>query len=204
MSLRSFMVKVSIVVPFHWMDNWPFFLERCLKSIEIQSFKDYEVIMMKVGSMPVTSNRVIEGARGELIKILYLDDYLAHSDSLKNIVDAFREKDKWLVTGCVHDNGTNVANPHYPEYTENISTGNNCIGSPSVLTFRREGCLYFDEKLSFALDCDLYYRYNEAYGPPTILNDLNVVIGLHSGQTTNRMPQEEKMQEFEYVTKKHA
>src|ERR1700677_4323769 len=101
------MAKISIVVPFHWMKDWEFFLNRCLKSIEIQSYKDYEIIFMKVGSMPETSNRVIESAKGEIVKILYMDDYLAHEESLQKIVEVFGES-KWLVTGCLHDNGKSV------------------------------------------------------------------------------------------------
>lgn len=197
--------KISIVIPFHWLKDWNSFLKRCLESIEIQSFVDYEVILMKVGSMPVTSNRVIESARGELVKILFMDDYFAHKDSLKEIVDNFGENDQWLVTGCEHQrNGRLSDNPHYPRYTDDISTGNNCIGSPSVLTFRKEGCLLFDENLSYMLDCDLYKRYYDKYGLPKILNDLNVVIGLHDGQVSNLMSEEEKLKEITYTHNKHA
>lgn len=187
------------------MENWPFFLQRCLTSIEKQSFTDYEVILMKVGSMPETSNRVIEAAQGELIKILYMDDYFAHGNSLQEIVDNFTKESAWLVTGCMHDKGDgNLINYHTPRYTLDISTGNNCIGSPSVLTMRREGCLLFDTSLSFLLDCDLYRRMYDTYGPPTILDTPNVIIGLGEHQTTHTMSDQEKQKEFEYLNKKHG
>lgn len=185
------------------MENWPFFLERCLKSIEAQTFKDYEIILVKHSTMPVTSNRAMESATGELVKILYMDDYFAHGYALQDIVDNFTKESTWLVTGCIHDDGTNVTNYHTPEYTKDISTGNNKIGSPSVLTYKREGCLLFDTTLSFLLDCDLYKRLHDTYGPPTVLDSPNVVIGLHPGQTTHVMSKEAKLQEFEYLKEKY-
>lgn len=169
----------------------------------MQSFKDYEVILMKVGSMPITSNRVIESAKGDIVKILYMDDYFAYQDALKKIVDNFGDS-RWMVTGCLHDNGDRLTSPHQPTYSQDIHTGNNTIGSPSVLAFKREGCLFFDENLSFLLDCDLYSRYYETYGSPMILNDLNVIIGLHEGQTSNLMPDKEKIEERNYMIKKHS
>jgi UDP-glucose 6-dehydrogenase len=111
-------MKISIVIPFHWMENWPQMMERCLKSIEAQSFKDYEVVLIKHSTMPVTSNRVIESAKGELVKVLYMDDYLAHGNALQEIVDNFSEKTQWLVTGCLHDEGTTMNHHGMHCYTQ--------------------------------------------------------------------------------------
>lgn len=196
------MPKISIVVPFHWMKNWKFFLTRCLESIEQQTFADYEVILTKAGSMPVNSNRAIKSAKGDIIKILYMDDYLAHPFALNEIAGAFRGG--WLVTGCEHDAGQGRCNPHHPEWNDEIHTGKNTIGSPSVLAFENKDPLLFDEKLSWMLDVDLYSRLYKRYGEPTIVKDINVVIGLHEGQTTHLLPEEEKIKEVEYVINKYA
>lgn len=198
------MPKISIVIPFHWMKDWPQMMERCLKSIQAQTFKDYEVILIKHSTMPVTSNRVIESAKGELIKVLYLDDYLAHGNALKEIADGFAENTQWLVTGCLHDTGDgNLINYHEPSYNDQIYTGVNTIGSPSVLTFRREGHLLFDTKLSWLLDVDLYKRLHDLYGPPTIVNSPNVVIGIGQHQTTHILSDEQKQKEHIYLLEKH-
>lgn len=196
------MSKVSIVIPFHWMENWPVFLSRCLMSIEAQTFKDYEIVLVKAGSMPVTTNRAIESAKGELIKILFMDDYFATANSLQEIVDNFTGD--WLVTGCLHDSDGKIENYHEPKYTDDICTGNNCIGSPSVLTMSREKLLTFDESLSWLLDCDLYKRLYDSYGPPTLLSTPNVIIGLHNGQTSVLMSDKEKRKELAYMKKKHS
>ncbi len=199
--------KVSIVIPFHWMKNWQFFLTRCLESIENQSFKDYEVILTKVGSMPVTTNRVIQEAKGELIKVLYMDDYLVHGSSLEKIVEAFDYRHinfkgekpvEWLIT-ATDDN----ENPHW---TDDIETGNNKLGSPSALVFRNhfESNLLFDENMSWLLDCDYYKRMYEKYGEPLIWNTIAVRIGKGDHQMTHILTNEQKLAEHEYIKEKYG
>lgn len=199
-------MRISVVIPFHFMDNWEFFLMRAIRSIEVQTFKDYEIILTKSGRMAENTNHAMRSAQGELIKILYMDDYFEHDRALQVISDSFSESCQWLATGCVHQTiGEMPKNPHLPRWTEDIHRGNNCIGSPSVVTFRNDsGLQFFDEKLSYMLDVDLYRRYYDLYGPPCILNDLNVVIGVGPHQTSNLMSDEEKLEEAHYTIKKHA
>lgn len=195
--------KISIVIPWHFMENWHYFLTRCLVSIEMQTFKDYEVILTKAGLMPVNSNRAIECAKGDYIKVLYMDDYFTNENSLQELMDAITEETKWLVSGCIHDHGDGyLRNPHIPSYSKDIHTGNNTIGSPSVLLMERKSALLFDERLSWLLDCDLYKRLYDKYGLPTILHSPNIAIGIHKGQTSNIMPSEAKLAEHKLLEKK--
>lgn len=191
--------RISVVVPFHWMENWQFFLNRCLKSIELQSFKDYEVILTKAGSMPVNSNRAIQSAQGKIIKILYMDDYLL-PDALQNLSDNF--EGGWYASGCLHDSGTDMGNPHVPSFDPTSFA--NSIGSPSVVAFANDDPLLFDEVLSWMLDVDLYRRLYERYGFPTINLSMDVVIGLHKGQVTNLMSNSKKELEVTYVMEKYG
>lgn len=200
--------KLSIVVPIHQMENGAFFLWRLVQSLMSQTFRDFELVITQKGLMAENTNAGIKRARGELIKILYLDDYLSHPKALQTIVDNFGDNDQWLVTGCVHqstdgDLYEDPHSPHYPEYTNDIHTGNNRIGSPSILTIRNEGHLLFDEKMSWLLDADLYKRYYEKYGPPKIIRDLGVVIGVGAHQTTHILTNKEKSSEHEYLNKKY-
>lgn len=174
-----------------------------------QTFKDFEIVITQEGKMAENTNAAMKKARGTLIKILYMDDYLAYPEALQVIVDNFKEVDQWLATGCLHQSSDgdyyeDPHSPHYPEYTQDIHTGNNRIGSPSVVTFRNEGHLLFDENMSWLLDADLYKRYYEKYGKPKILNDLNVVIGIGSHQSTHILSTKEKTSEHEYLNIKYA
>lgn len=190
--------KISIVLPIHDMKNGAFFLWRAVNSIMEQTFKDYEIIITKEGPMPVNTNAGIKKARGELIKILYMDDWFAHPNALQEIVDAFSENVEWMITG-VDDNPV-------PTWTDDIHYGNNKLGSPSALTLRNHGAdtMLFDEKLSWLLDCDLFRRLFDKYGWPKILtNTVNVKIGKHDGQMTHLMSNDYKQSEHEYVADKY-
>ena len=194
--------KISICIPIHWMKDWPFFLTRCLKSIEQQTFTDYEIIITKNGNMAKNTNSAITRATGDIIKILYMDDYLAHPDSLRNLAENF--EGGWLATGCVHDYGDGkFKDPHLPSIKG--ITGNktsNTIGSPSVVAFENKDPLLFDENMGWLLDLDYYLRLVRRYGGLTILNSYDTAIGCGEHQATNILSQSEKDLEEKYLKEK--
>lgn len=189
--------KLSIVIPIHDMKGGAEFLWRSINMLAEQSFQDFEIIITKEGKMAENTNAGIRRAKGELIKILYLDDMLAHEDALQEIVDAFEmdSTNAWMITGC-------DTNPS-PYWTDDIETGNNKLGSPSVLTIRNGLGMYFDEKLSWLLDCDLYKRLYTRYGAPQILEGVHVVIGQGDHQMTHILTDEEKFAEHYYLKQKY-
>ena len=182
------MVKISLVIPVHNMANKDFFLQRCLDSIEKQTFKDYEIVIVEEGKFGENVNAGIRKAKGDLIKFLCMDDWLADEESLQRIVDTF--KDGWLISGCSD-------NPH-PFWTDNIWTGNNKLGSPSCLMIKNENKepIYFDETLQWMVDTDFYMKLYKRYGQPTILDEVNVGIGIHPGQMTHQIPDDVKIKEL--------
>ena len=141
---------------------------------------------------------------GDIIKILYLDDYLAHPDSLKNIVENFNGG--WLATGCVHDFGDGVLKePHLARY-EGVLPGPaivNSLGSPSVIAIENKDPLLFDENMTWVLDIDYYNRLLRRYGPPTILDSYDIAIGCGDHQVTNIISEEEKNAEEKYLLQKY-
>lgn len=190
---KSIRPKLSIVIPIHDMDGGAKFLWRSINMLAEQTFQDFEIIITKQGKMAENTNAGIKKARGELLKILYLDDTLAHHNALKEIVEAF--KGQWLITGC----DTN----EYPYYTDDIETGNNKLGSPSCLTIKNDNPLLFDENMSWLLDCDYYKRMYELYGEPVILDGVHVNMGVGVHQMTHILTPEDKMREGDYMNKKY-
>ncbi len=209
---------ISFTIPTYSMSNSEFFLRRNLDSIRSQSFKDFEVVVTDNSTdhliemicdgykdlnirysknprkgMAQNTNEGIKLAKGDLIKILYQDDYLAHPDVLQDIVDVF--SGQWLIMGA--DN-----NPS-PYWTEDIETGNNKLGSPSALTIKNEDPLFFDENFGYALDCDYYKRMYAKYGPPVILEGACVNMGIGEHQATHLLSKAVKDGEFESLIKKH-
>lgn len=171
------------------------FLWASVNALMEQSFQDFEIVITKEGKMAENTNAGIKRARGEYIKILYLDDQLAHKDALKEIVEAV-EGHEWLINGC----DTNV----YPYYTEDIETGNNKLGSPSCLTIRNSEPLLFDENMSWLLDCDYYKKMYEDFGEPVILDGVHVIMGVGEHQMTHILTHADKIAEEEYMNKKYA
>lgn len=194
------MSKISVCVPVHDMENREFFLNRLKVSLEKQTYKNWELVITNDGKMAENTNSAIQKATGDIIKILFMDDYFYDENALQHIADA---SGSWMVSGCVHDNGI-IHNPHYPKYNANIWTGKNTIGSPSVLAFRNDDPLLFDERLSWLLDCDLYERLYQRYGDPTVINYLDIGIGIGEHQTSNIMSDEEKQEEAVYMNNKHT
>jgi glycosyltransferase involved in cell wall biosynthesis len=216
---------ISVCIPTSDMENKVEFFTRCLDSLWSQSYQDFEIVVTdnsddniiedicnfyKTGivyyrnpikGMAQNTNEGIKRSKGELIKILYMDDYLAHPNSLLKILTHFNGE--WLVSGCIHDDGLGTFNPHTPHYSEDIHLGHNTIGGPSVLTIRNNNPLMFDETMTWLLDCDYYRRMFDLFGEPTILKDKNVVIGLHPSQATHTMGQARKLLELEYMQKKY-
>jgi glycosyltransferase involved in cell wall biosynthesis len=166
------------------------FLQRALDSVHSQNFKDYEIVIeedLDGKGMAFNTNRVIKKAKGELIKILYQDDYL-EPDYLQKVSDTFIGN--WLFTAS-----SNNPNPRYSQV--------NTLGSPSALTIRNENPLLFNESLKWVLDLDYYRRMYQRYGLPQILTTTKVIIGLGVHQETNHLSQEIKQHEHTFITTNH-
>ncbi len=220
---------ISVCIPTYEMNGvGRDMLKRNLDILKTQTLKDFEVVISDNSEddeikhlcesddyktlhfnyfknqrkgMAQNTNEAIRNARGEIIKILYMDDYLMDNASLQKIKDGF--KGYWMVTGCEHDDGKQRYNPHYPTYNKKIYLGKNTIGSPSVLSIKNENIIFFDENMTWLLDCDYYKRLYEKYGDPTILNDINVVIGTSKDQMTHILSNKTKRKELFYMIKKY-
>lgn len=148
-------MKVSIIIPVYNVENY---LDRCLKSVEKQTYKDIEVIIVDDGS-PDNSYKIIDeyvkrnnnfisykiensgqgGARnfgidkstGEYIVFLDSDDYIAYDCIEKLVSAAISEKSDIVVCSCfdVKEDGTIIA-----KIENNILSGTTSIyNSPEIL-----------------------------------------------------------------------
>jgi glycosyltransferase involved in cell wall biosynthesis len=206
-------MKLSIAVP-----TWEFngrgveFLDDLLRTIEIQHFKDFEVVisdhsqnddlLYKVqefeskfeiryfknensrGNSPANLNNVISKCRGEIIKIMFQDDFFYDDEALEKIYYSLSDSERmWLLNGTNHtaDNGKSFYWELFPTFNEELLKGVNTISSPSVVAIKNSVDLQFDESLVYLMDLDYYYGMREKYGEPVYYNDILV---------TNRFPHE--------------
>ena len=204
-------------------------LRRNLDSIRSQTFTDYEIVVSDDSagdeiykwlvaytehrnfsvkyvrnpgekSMACNTNYAIDQSEGEIIKILFQDDYFYSPKSLADIIEHFTPTFNWIATSCVHTfDGVEVFNLHNPFYSHSENT----IGSPSVVAFRREVRERFDPQFHWVLDLDLYRRLLRYYGRPKLLDHVTVVIGLHQNQMTNKLSDYVKQLEFIRLEEKH-
>jgi hypothetical protein len=211
------------------------FLEFSFFKLETQTFKEFEVVVSdhsiddsiknlckiwgnrlninyirnesKRGSSSSNINNAISNCNGSWIKVLFQDDFLYDEHSIQHIVSHIETYNdcKWLVTACEHsDDGVNMKYRFYPKWNDNILF-TNTLSSPSVLTFKNEEVIHFDENLMWYMDCDYYYRLYLKWGIPHILNEVSVVNRIHKNQITNTMITQHILQnETEYLKQKYT
>lgn len=206
------MKRISVVIPTYEMKGLGAgFLRQSFDILARQSFKDFDVVVSdhsktdviervcneyrdrldiayfrnadKIGNSPANTNNAIRKSTGELIKILFQDDFLRSDDALAKISAAFdADKDGWLVTACDHTaDGSTFFRDFHPRYNDKIHLGRNTISSPSVVTIRNREPILFDEGLVWSMDCDYYKRCHDRFGGPKILDEVLVTnrVGAH-------------------------
>lgn len=205
-------MRFSIVIPtWEQYGKGTFFLNQLFNSIKKQSFKDFEIIIsdhskneeiknlcgnfkelnilyikneLNRGNSPANLNNGLKHAKGEIIKVMFQDDFFIDDNSLEKIHQSFKSSScKWLVNGsCVTPDSTIFHSCMIPSWNNNIPVGINTIGSPSVISFINEDILFFDENLVMMMDCDYYYSLYKKYGLPYIHQDYLIAGTSHPHQ----------------------
>lgn len=213
-------MKLSIAIPtWECHGRGGEFLDDLFRTIEIQTFKDFEVCISdhsmnddvlnvvneytdkfeivfrrnsnNRGNGPANTNAAIDLCSGDIIKIMFQDDFFYDDESLEKIVSEFENSDKlWLVNGCNHtkDDGHSFYWDFYPQWNDKILHGVNTISSPSVLSIKKEVFekVKFDESLVMMMDCDYYYNAREQFGDPIYYHDVLVSNRVHKNQISMR------------------
>jgi glycosyltransferase involved in cell wall biosynthesis len=158
-----------------------------------------------LGNGPANTNNAIINADGDIIKIIFQDDFLYQDKSLEIIVKEFENNEcNWLVSGCnhTHDDGKSFSNFMVPYWNDKIATGTNTISSPSVLSFRNDNPCLFDEDLTMLMDCEMYYQLYIRYGLPKIITDCLITNRMHQHQISS-LYNKDMWSEINHVKNKH-
>lgn len=223
---------ISICIPTYEMDGMGAkFLARNLDAIAGQTFTDYEIIVSdhsfnydiqtlcdrharvkyvrnpkQRGNSSANLNNAIDHATGDLIKIIFQDDFLAGPDSLARMATAIGDH-PWLVHAYWHTDLSSIprndpTTPHIPDPPQNL-LWRPAIGAPTAVMFRQNP-ERFDENLIWVMDCEFYFRLHQKFGPPVIIPEPLAVQTLWPGQLTYKIPYEVKLSEAAYIRTKHA
>jgi hypothetical protein len=64
--------------------------------------------------------------------------------------------------------------------------------------------MQFDTNLSYAYDCEYYYRFMKEHGNPKLITDVTIVNFLWDKSMTSKVDQALIDKENEYILKKHG
>lgn len=203
----------SIICPVYNMKNGQCerFLVEYFSHLLYQTFKDFEVIVSdqsaddafldicdtfshvlnithvrndsNINTAANNVNTGIRHASGELVKLLYVDDFFVDANALAKIQSHFStNKDKnWLISGFVHSNTdrTSFFDARKPRYNQLHVLGDNTTGNPSNYTVRRNCALEMDENLKWLVDGEYFFRSYYHYGLPIMIDDILVGFREH-------------------------
>lgn len=223
---------LSVCIPTYGMGGQGAgFLRQSLDVLTRQSFSDFDVVVadqsddaavrdacamygaLNLRYVPTghlkrqasaNANAAIDAARGEVVKLLFQDDFLNRDEALGRIAGAF-DRAEWCLTGSEHTkDGTRLMRPMVPRYHDRIHFGKNTVSSPSVMAFRRDGAPRFDENLVWLMDVEFYKRCAVQWGAPAIVPEPLVVNRLHAGRVSAGVDRGLVRQELRYVRRTHA
>lgn len=170
---------------------------------EINYIKNEESINSK-SPMSSNTNCALRHADGEILKVMFQDDFIISNNLIEQLDQAFDQNVKWAVTGFAHtiDDGRTHYNPKIPSYNDRLLEGINTLSSPSILAIRKDINEFFDENLTMLMDCDMYYRLYKYHGEPAVLRDYHISNREHKNQT-QRLKENLIPSEISYLKEKH-
>lgn len=159
----------------------------------------------KRGQISANTNCALRHADGEILKVMFQDDFILTKNLVEELDKAFVDEVDWAVTGFAHtlDDGHTHYNPKIPEYNDRLLEGVNTLSSPSILAMRNGIDEYFDEELTMLMDCDMYYRLYKYHGDPAVLTDYHISNREHQNQT-QRTYEHLIPTEIDYLKEKHT
>jgi len=154
-------------------------------------------------------NNAVRHATGDIIKLLYMDDFFVDQDALLKIINAFEHTSpdgNWLISGFTHSNEdrTQYFDTRRPWYGNKYVNGDNTTGNPSNYAVRSNCAIEMDDDLLWIVDGEYFYRSYYYHGDPIMIDDVLVCFREH-GSSAFRDPkfQELDAKERQYCIDKY-
>jgi glycosyltransferase involved in cell wall biosynthesis len=171
--------------------------------LKIRYFSDF----YNRGKAACNINQCMKYAEGEIIKIIYQDDHFTRNDALAIIDEYFKNGAKWTINAFTHSNEQKeiLEHPRIPYYSDNVIIGMNSVGNPSNITvINAQDKLYMDESILYVVDCEYYFRLNQKYGAPVVIDQCLVSARYHPTSLANSPEVIALLEpEVNYCLKKH-
>lgn len=154
---------------------------------------DFVTVINNTGRKSASSNmnNALLQSTGDVIKIMFADDFFVDDYSLFDSTKPIFDGQLWSVTACCHtQNGKELFRPFFPRYHNDIHLGTNTMSSPSTISMRRDNQTLFDENINYLLDVEWYKRMCIRHGEPHINNRINVVNRIHEDSLSSSLHKE--------------
>lgn len=231
-------IKVSVVIPcYEYGGKGVRYLSDILRTISQQTIKEVEVIIpdhsvnMDIeefcydnifdlniiyfrneenrGDVASNKNLGMDLAKGEVVKMMYMDDYFYTNDALEKTYNTLMNSDKmWLVCGTNHtrDNGKTFDTFIMPRWNDNMlrARGNNTMSGVSVISYKNPMDVRWDSKTIMLLDVDFYYSLRSKYGDCIYLNECMITQRVNKDALSSTISDEDVQKEFVYCREKHG
>jgi len=229
--------KVSIIIPsYEYNGKGVYYLSHIFRTISKQTLKDVEVIVPdhsiddKIeefcsdnifdlnivyvrnsdsrGNAAVNKNVGMDIAKGEIVKMMYMDDFFFRDDSLEKIYNALTTSEKmWLVCGTNHtrDDGKTFDTVIYPRWNDNMlkARGNNTMSGVSVISYKNQDMnIRWDPNTCMLMDIDFYYQLRNKYGDCLYLNEVLISQSLNVDSLSSITSDQDIQKEFVYCREK--
>lgn len=232
---RMARTDISVCIPAYEMEGYGSdYLEFSFRKLEAQDFQNFEVVVSDQSAdsrikdlcddwsdrlnifhvwnreaprqASANINHALNQANGEILKILFQDDYLFDCTCLTNVQKRFIETGcDWLLCGSgIVREGETIERAMIPSLSDRLHFGKNTVSSPSVLAIHRRCLERFDENLVWLMDVEFYKRLWDAKGEPEILPSTMVANRIHKHQVSSRVDRKLQAKELDYMWRKYA
>lgn len=142
---------------------------------------------------PENWNEGLRKATGDWIKIMHDDDWFSNADSLKEFAGHIRKTGDELIFSAytnVYPNGTKKNITLTGFYLNRLKKSpdslfaSNRIGPPSVVLFKKNSSLYFDNRMKWLVDIDFYITYLKNCQGLIYIKQPLVQVGISESQVT--------------------
>lgn len=160
-------------------------------------------------------NEALSHARGELIKIMFSDDWFTYPDSLEKMVAMLQHHPEAGMAFCgsmqVSEKNSYSRKPE-EGYVEKLQQDyryvfiSNQIGAPSDTLYRRELDACFDENSNWASDVFLYMEILKK-NPKFVYDGQPLIsIGIHENQYTESFVEHDRriLKDYQYMFEKYS
>lgn len=235
------MVKISVCIPAYKNAE---FLRRCLDTLTTQSFRDFEVILSddspddsvyeiaeeykseltiiylrnnpSLGT-PANWNFAMQHAKGEYIKLIHDDDWLAENDALQKFHDCLEKNPGVDLCFSAFHNVRIKEGTMEPVFCSSFLRKllkknrynlfkRNFIGPPSVVFQRNNREDWYDDRLKWLVDFEGYIRFLDKNNGFVYIEECLVNIGLSGEQVTSAVQHDASivLPESLYFLEKHG